>query len=199
MGAFIKGRGEYRYIVWKNDIYILHSDISEKQFGACIVENYPEEYMNELRNTESLPAQLEKMHHEDYACDCCIQDIKTQSTSEDECESNECLFPYLPNKDGNITKKEVHICGCCGAAFVYKDIPKQLDEGEVHVCDFCHSGHIDEENPECTLNGTLCDCKPNFICKQCVAQLFPKDEVKNTEFLSDSEEEIITSLDDRMI
>ena len=103
MGAFIKGRGEYRYIVWKNDIYILRSNISEKQFGACIVENYPEEYMTELRNSESLPVQLEKMHHEDYVCDC-NHDIKSQSTSEDDCECNECLFPYLPNKDGKISK-----------------------------------------------------------------------------------------------
>ena len=151
--------------------------------------------MTDLRNTESLPAQLEKMHHEDYACDCCIQDIKTQSTSDDECECDVCS----PTLD---TKKEVHICGCCGAAFVYKGIPKQLDEGEVHVCDFCHSGHIDEENPECTLDGTLCDCTPIFICKQCAVQLFPKDEdkeVKNTEFPSVTEEEIITSIDDRMI
>ena len=69
MGAFIKGRGEYRYIVWKNDIYILRSNISEKQFGACVVESYPEEQMIELRNSESLPERLEKIHHEDYVCD----------------------------------------------------------------------------------------------------------------------------------
>ena len=124
--------------------------------------------------------------------------------------------------------QKVHICGCCGAAFVYKGTSKQLDDDEVHVCEFCQSGHIDEENPECvTLNGSQndvkldkedvicvcdepncyykpenCHCKPNIICKQCVAHLFPrskKEDFKNTEFPSVTEEEIITSLDDRMI